>query len=369
MSELNIQKFLRGHADHDTALGCLQSEWGIKAKRSLVNSSLVLFDYHQFDSPKGVPIVEECRGIILDSANNWDVASYGMNRFYNFGEKEAASLDHSSMRVLEKLDGSLIHLYWYADKWNVATRGNPDAAGSVGKDSSDTFAQLFWRTWDSLGYKLPDFWRDDMRDGTFFFELITPENQNVVRVTEPRIVLLGIRSKSVLLEYEPKSFWGYELPKTYAFNNPSAVLEFSKSVNGFESEGFVAVDRHFNRVKIKAEHYVKMHHLKSEMSLKRIFEVVLKNEQDELLAYLPELKPEVEKAQKGIRIFLSYVTIVFDELKNIENQKVFAHEALKHHFSSILFELKRDKNWSALKSLQKMPVEKAMTITEIPNLV
>lgn len=77
-------------------------------------------------------VVQECRGIILDTkprrgppaknANRptsspahdyyFDVVAWPYLKFFNFGEKYAAKLDWLSAVVMDKMDGSLCTLYW-----------------------------------------------------------------------------------------------------------------------------------------------------------------------------------------------------------------------------------------------------------------
>lgn len=58
------------------------------------------------------PIVQECRGLILDEAEGWRVVCMPYKKFFNFGEDCCADIDWSTAKVQEKLDGSLISLYW-----------------------------------------------------------------------------------------------------------------------------------------------------------------------------------------------------------------------------------------------------------------
>ena len=89
--------------------------------------NLVLFKYDQVNSPMDNPVVQECRGIILDEADDWRVIARPFTKFYNYGEPNAASIDWTTARVQEKVDGSLCAFYHYKGDWHVATTGTPDA--------------------------------------------------------------------------------------------------------------------------------------------------------------------------------------------------------------------------------------------------
>src|ERR1019366_8453836 len=107
----------------------LEAAYGIKSNRHRAFPHLVMLKYSQINSPMNEPIVQQCRGIILDESNDWAVVSYPFDKFFNYGEPNAAKIDWANTRVLEKLDGSLMTLYWYADQWRVASSGTPDAGG------------------------------------------------------------------------------------------------------------------------------------------------------------------------------------------------------------------------------------------------
>src|SRR5688572_22229350 len=100
------------------------------------------------------PVVQECRGLIVDEAEAWRVVCRAYDKFFNVGEPNAAAIDWATARVYDKLDGSLMTLYGYRGKWHVASSGLPDAAG-VAHDSGVTFADLFRRMWSQLGYRWP----------------------------------------------------------------------------------------------------------------------------------------------------------------------------------------------------------------------
>ena len=108
--ELEIQKYLRAMSTTHTvaeSLCCLQSEYGIKFKQHPKYPELIQFKYDQLASSKfkHLEIVKECRSIILNSEDNWNVVAYPFRRFYNFGESCADTIDWNTARIQEKLDG------------------------------------------------------------------------------------------------------------------------------------------------------------------------------------------------------------------------------------------------------------------------
>src|SRR5580700_2263331 len=75
--------------------------------------NLVQFKYDQIASDMSLPLVQQCRGIILDANREWAVAARPFDKFFNAEEPRAAAIDWLRAKLLEKLDGSLCILYHY----------------------------------------------------------------------------------------------------------------------------------------------------------------------------------------------------------------------------------------------------------------
>jgi hypothetical protein len=105
------------------------ARFAVRAKRHGKHSNLVQLKYSQIGSPMHEPIVQECRGLVLDEAERWRVVCRAYDKFFNIGEPNATEIDWPAARVYEKLDGSLMTLYRYGGAWHVASSGVPDASG------------------------------------------------------------------------------------------------------------------------------------------------------------------------------------------------------------------------------------------------
>lgn len=100
---LKVQEFIRANSDWECLLSsepfCINITHDTVAGRNLV-----MFKYNQLNSDLGNPIVQECRGLILN-ADTFEVVSYPFNKFFNYGEAHAADIDWSTAWVSQKLDG------------------------------------------------------------------------------------------------------------------------------------------------------------------------------------------------------------------------------------------------------------------------
>jgi hypothetical protein len=339
--ELQIQKFLRANP-----LASIEPAYQIAAKRHPLFSSLVMFKYAHTGSPMHEPIVRECRGIILDEANDWRVVSFPFKKFFNYGEPNAAAIDWSTATVYEKLDGSLMTLYWHAGEWRVASSGLPDAGGPA-ESYPGTFAELFWSVWNRLGYRLPGEAED--RGICLMFELVTPHNRIVVQYPTERIVLLGCRSVEERLgyrEFPPTEFGrrhGWETVRTFPLKTIEDCVAAAGAFKGIEAEGFVVCDANFNRVKVKSPHYVALAFIKDSLSPRGMLDIIRKGESDEFLAYFPEIRPEWDRVRALFDGACAQIETEYASIKAMRSQKDFAAEALKLRCPSALFAIRSGK--------------------------
>jgi T4 RnlA family RNA ligase len=342
---LKVQEYLQDHSLED-----LRSEFGIKSRRHHDYQNLVSLKYGQVDSPLGEPIVQECRGIILDEEAEWRIISFPYTKFFNAHEGHAAAIDWDSATILEKLDGSLLQMFWYDDAWHVGTTGTPDGLSVMNPNYSTTFSDMFWKIFLDEQYRLP-------RPGyTYMFELCSMLNRQVVPYKEPKLILHGIRDLRTLKEIDPtfglEYYW--DVVKSYRMKGLDEILEACKELDPMKSEGYVVVDKNFNRVKVKSPRYVAMHHLKNEMTPRRMLEVVRNNETAELLAYFPEFEEKVKELCNAHRRLIEEINEKYSKLYCIEEQKEFALEATKERFAPILFMLRNGKIGSVEEGLQKI---------------
>lgn len=296
---LHIQEFLRQNGDFEgfpsseVAFDLLEVKYGITAKRDNKYPNLVLFKYNQIESPFNEPMVRECRGIILDEKNDWAVVAYPYDKFFNAEEPLAANIYWGNAAVWEKVDGSLITLYWYDGEWRVSTSGTPGADCPIG-NTGKTFSELFWETFNAAGYDLTLF----SPGFCYMFELAAPENRIVVKYDKPRLFFHGVRNLFTYKEESP-FVWAVllqvETPRLFPTTNLFQVIEAANQLNPIEQEGFVVVDGNYNRIKVKSLRYVALHHAKSGLSKKALADLIRSGESSEVLAYFPEFQQEYDE--------------------------------------------------------------------------
>jgi len=333
----------------------LTEELGIKVKE-YPEHGLYVFNYCQIESPKTHPVVMECRGLILK--NDFTPVCRPFDRFFNHGEalNVTGDFDIGSSHIYEKLDGSLVKMYFYDGKWRVATRGTAFAESE--NYTGDLFESLIVKAFgcddiDDLDGKLKTIAL--ATDCTYIFEYTSPNNRIVTPYTEDKMYLLGIRHNVRGNEFKSvMHFWSYEmqevglnveLPKRYRFSSADEMREFVNSLGGLK-EGVVAHDtKNDIRVKMKAEQYVAVHRLRGENvpTPKRIMELVVTNETEEYLAYFPEERERFAPYMSKWAAVQGEVDFIYKSHEHIKDQKEFALSVKDYPFSFILFQARAKK--------------------------
>ena len=300
-----------------------------------------LFKYSQIDSDFHNPVVRESRGIILwISGSDVIPACVPFSKFGNYGEDYADSIDWSTARVQEKVDGSIIKLWNWEGQWHVSTNGTINAfnaelpGGLIFKNFGELFmeaAQKAILIFDELD---PRF--------TYIFELVSPYNRVVVPYEDVSIYHIGTRSNETGREFDMNI--QVKIPAEYPLQTLEDCVEVAKTFP-YSQEGFVVVDGDWNRVKIKSPAYVAAHHVVNNhvVTNARILNLVLTGEQQEFLTYFPEYEKSVSAVEKGLWNYVIWAEkmIAVAREKNFETKKDFAlwisGDINAKHFSDLLF--------------------------------
>ena len=365
-------------------LSTLEKDYSIKVKRHGKYPNLVQLKYDQINSPMGNPLVQECRGLVLDGARDWEVVAWPFKKFFNSEESLASPINWATASVLEKVDGSLIIMYYYDGKWRVATSGTPDASGQV-NDLQMTFADLFWETVYTEGSKAHHWAHEDpdsiSHDITFMWELTSPYNRIVVQHSKPKLTLIGMRNRVTGQEYDVRTCApaGVPVVKHFDLTKIEDVLSAAAALDPMQQEGFVVVDGSFNRVKVKSLDYVAIHHMKGEggLTAKRVLERIVAGESDEILAHFPEWTPvftevagrynalAAELEEAFCRISGRCVTI--PSLRS-EFRKEFAGYARETRLPSVMFSL-LDKRVATVRDfLANMQIDSLFSVLKLDDI-
>lgn len=309
---LHLQKFLKKHPDDYEEL-LSQKPYCLKIKH---DGKLVLFKYDQTESNFAERIVYESRGIILEEGT-WKVVRLAFYKFFNCGERYAAIIDWRTSWATEKIDGSMISVFWYDGQWRIATSGcinafdakinTYDLEGNLQKNAI-SFGEIFEKviplsTFDEYNFD---------KNLCYTFELVSPESQVIIKYDEPELFITSVRDMKTLQELSsPEEYIPEELrtklSKPTKWDHTIAdfccLAHFKELVEnmGDDHEGIVVCDANFNRIKIKTTEYLTRHYYKCNgINLERLANVVTANEDSEFLSYFPEYEESVNKLHKYV---------------------------------------------------------------------
>lgn len=345
MIELSTQKFLREYDNPDEALDNLSSLFDLHTNEK---GDLVQFNY-TYGSPWCNPITRECRSLILERGT-WDVVAYPFRRFYNVQEECADTVVPESSVCWEKVDGSLIILYPYKDKWRVATRKCVDGSGSL-PYGQKTFKEKFFEIFHRKGYSLPS----QCFNFCFMFEIVGPKNR-VVTEYEDDLYLVGIRSLLTLNEIHPNMVNNMlgkndvQIPDSFPFESIDEVVEQKMDDLGKFDEGFVICDYgkrckdgSFQRVKVKNPHHAKLAKLSYDLSptTKDMVKVVLEGIDDDIrVIFSGERKEKLEHIENKIQELIDTIQKKIDEIDgNHSSRKELAKMISDFPFRHCIFGL------------------------------
>jgi hypothetical protein len=193
------------------------------------------------------------------------------------------------------------------------------------------FGELFWEAIRNqmidYGYSLEDTdpveWLADklIPNTTYMFELCSPYNRIIVPHKETKLYFHGWRDNISLNEMRFNICILAEIfgcPKIYNLKSLDECIAATQAMP-WDEEGYVVVDKNFNRVKIKSPAYCATHHLKGNgvPSLSRCLEVFLANETNEILSYFPEFKSIFDEIAKKFNDFSLHINSLWSKFNEL----------------------------------------------------
>lgn len=321
---LKIQEFIIKHKKWEQLLS--EKPYCLKISH---DCGVVGFMYNMLDSDFSEKIVQEARGLWLYE-DNFEVACHSFDKFFNYGEEHAAKLDWDTVEVQEKIDGSLMKLWFNkrTQEWMLSTNGTIDARKALTGDIIfPTFYDVFQEALKNNGYTWESFTElfsmEILNEQTYTFELVSPMTRVVIPYEKPDIYFIGGRANESGEEFSPRVALEYyvhiKTPKTFRINTLEAAIEAASKLP-WDEEGYVAVDENFNRVKIKSSEWVKAHYVRNNNTITRaaIVDTILKGDQEEFLLYAADYKPYLEDTQNKMKQIYEMLKNSFYTMMNIE---------------------------------------------------
>jgi RNA ligase len=216
------------------------------------------------------------RGLVIDPICHRVIAT-PFPKFFNFGEISYDFPDEPFV-VTEKMDGSLIIVFWHENQWHAITRG------SFTSEQSQWATEWFRKHVDT----------DFLHPGyTYLFEVIYPENRIVVTYDFTGLVLLGgynylgdeIDDECV---QQLAHSLGIKAASRFEFNSLDDISQHAKSLT-HNHEGYVVRFQDGFRLKIKGDEYCRVHRLVSRITPLGVWDIMASCQDiDKVKEVLPE---------------------------------------------------------------------------------
>lgn len=360
----NNSKICQFIAAHDDWRERFENEYGIKVKEE---PPLAIFSYG-IDCDFSDPIVQEARGIIID-LETLDVVCWPFRKFANWEESYADPIDWKTARVQEKIDGSIMKL-WYdhrKQQWRLSTSGMINAGEAITKPPlSYSFEALF-----NLASNSGNIQFDKLdKDCTYIFELVSPESQVVIRYPSSFLYHIGTRNNLTGREYNVNI--GVENPREYALKTLDDCVQAAEalnkdcdgSVHDITREGFVVVDGNWNRIKVKSPDYIMLHHLSSNQSFpkRRIIDMLRRHDLNvydicksfpDYAHYFKYYDFKMTELDHQVDVFCKLTDRIYEEYSH--DRKLVANKIKNHRLAPLAF-VYLDTGYSAKECLDRMPL-------------
>lgn len=278
------------------------------------------------------PIVREARGIIID-LRHMNIVCWPFTKFCNYNESYHDNIDWSTARIQDKIDGSLMKLYWYNNHWCIATNGTIDADKANVNGTNYTFGDLFRSAMLDVHLDLSIL---DCHN-TYMFELISPYNRVVCDYGD-KITIWHIGTRNNQTGEELIEDIGIHKPNEYSLHSLEDCVATAKKLNvvgnAITKEGFVVVDKDWHRIKVKSPEYVAMHHIlpNGEVNDEKLIDYIRNGLADDIITYIPSLATRINDMK--MRIATAELEML-DYCKwnkiEVEDNKLSRANWAKHH--------------------------------------
>lgn len=168
------------------------------------DNDLVIFTAAKAQISPKTEVQELAKGIVFNKDGR--IVSIPYKKMYNWHEKQAVrdlfvgilNNDDASLVSQEKVDGTLIHVFFYKEKWHVTTRG------AFNSEFITIAKELLNRQVVASGHSLLDLLYEDL---TYLFELVSPENKIITDYNgQTFLAFLGVNhdDQEYILAGKPK---------------------------------------------------------------------------------------------------------------------------------------------------------------------
>jgi len=270
---MELQKFIKDNqiGDVETLKAKLEvPPFNLKIKYDTTYENLFLIHNHD-KSDTSIKLVRECNGIIIEKyilesgiESSFRIVCYTFDKSFENNEiNENLNLDN--LYCENSIEGTLVKLFFYNNKWNLATKKCIDASKAKWV-SKKNYLELFNECINN------NFFDKLNQNNCYSFILTHPENKIFVNYQVPSLYHISTRDMQTLCELN-EIIEGVETvtksPINYSNENNqiktsltkedfmSLVEKIQNDKNNIFYEGYILIDTNYNRHKVKTNIFLR----------------------------------------------------------------------------------------------------------------
>jgi len=306
----------------------------------------LILNYDMIASPTHHPISQECRGLILSPGPEYKILCRSFKRFLNYPEdpnRDKFNINKAS--CYEKIDGSLINIYYDGIRWHPATRSMAYAEGQLCYNALKNFNMLVSEVLGGKVHEVVNPLFD--KNNTYIFEVVSPESRVHAIYPNKDLYLLTIKNKFTGEEYLNDvpllaKELGVKVPRIYKFESLDHIVSVVKELPMLE-EGYVClIDREGTdpwRIKIKNPKFLASAGIRQSTmaSPNNIIYLVMNAKWDDYLGIFPEDRERFMPYIKAYHKLIKEIKHNWHMYSEIKNPKEFASKVKSLRCNGILF--------------------------------
>ena len=274
------------------------------------------------------PLVQESRGIIIDTSIP-KVVCFPFRKFGKYTENYIDQIDWSTAVVQEKIDGSIIKLWWnektnswvFSTNTGIYAEDTPNLRSDIYPTVMDVIKNA--KNYPELEVAIENKYLD--KDLTYIFELVSPEFEVVIHYDNSYLYHTGTRRNDTGEELNVDIEVGFgKIAKPqvfpeirsldYAIFSADEINEsHDNKIHECLLEGFVIVDKDFHRIKVKSTVYSMLHNLinNGNPSKLKLIKLIIENKLDvtDMCIAYPKYAPIIS------HYFNEYITLKYQTEK------------------------------------------------------
>ena len=308
----------------------------LQVKEDPSNKDLYMLVYNNDKSDFSNPVVNECRGIILEKNTNKIVC-------YTFNKKTNFEWDHND-NIYNSIDGTQIKVYYYNNQWNYSTTRCINADNAYWY-SDKSFLKLFNECLENYNF---DFNKLNI-EYCYSFVICHKENRIVTKYNENKLYHVLTRNLQNMKIIEDE----IGIPKPNKINlNSKDELEKLLHIEDSKNEGiFIWKDGKHNKIKFNSYLRIKNMRTNTKDPLYEYLKNVCENRKDEYIKEFSEYEDNFKNYEKKISMIINKLHYNYMESYVHKNKLIKQVNKLYHKHIRELHNIYKNENKKITKDM------------------